>query len=249
MNAPLPFQQFQYDFARHIRSPRKNPRPPGVPARRMQIYNELLFNNLSGFIDACFPVSRSILGERGWTRLKKAFFAEWRSHTPYFREIPREFLRWLMECEAPVSLPAYIVELAHYEWVELAIDVMEAAVPEHVDAGGDLLEGRPVLNPAMMNLVYQWPVHRIGPAFRPRKPAPVQLLVYRRDDGTLSFVEINPVSARLISLLQPGTMTGRAALLELANELPQFDAETVVANGAMQLGSFLQEEIILGTRA
>ena len=34
------------------------PRPAGVPARRMEVYNELLFNNICGFLDACFPLCR-----------------------------------------------------------------------------------------------------------------------------------------------------------------------------------------------
>ena len=58
-----PFQEYQYAFAAHIRDPRANPRPPGVPARRTRVYNELLFNNLEGFLLACFPVTRKVLGK------------------------------------------------------------------------------------------------------------------------------------------------------------------------------------------
>ncbi|MHB1360026.1 MAG: HvfC/BufC family peptide modification chaperone [Rhodocyclaceae bacterium] len=85
----LAFQNFQNAFGRHIRDPRQAPRPTGVPARRMAIYNELLFNNLTGFLDACFPITRQLFGERRWRRLHRAFFREARCHTPYFREIPR----------------------------------------------------------------------------------------------------------------------------------------------------------------
>ena len=44
------FQQYQYAFTAHIRDPRRNPRPAGVPARRMRVYNQLLYNNLESFL-------------------------------------------------------------------------------------------------------------------------------------------------------------------------------------------------------
>ena len=54
------FQAFQQAFARHLRDPRHAPRPAGVPARRMAVYTELLFNNICSFVDTCFPVCRAI---------------------------------------------------------------------------------------------------------------------------------------------------------------------------------------------
>ena len=38
MNAPLPFQEFQFALARHLRSPRNVGRPAGVAPRRAGIY-------------------------------------------------------------------------------------------------------------------------------------------------------------------------------------------------------------------
>jgi len=89
------FQQYQFDFSAHIRNPKENPRPQGVEARRMKIYNELLYNNLEGFLLACFPVLQRILGSRKWAKLVREFFAEHRCHTPFFRQIPDEFVQYL----------------------------------------------------------------------------------------------------------------------------------------------------------
>jgi hypothetical protein len=236
------FQEFQRDFGRHIRDPRAAVRPAGVPARRMAIYSELLFNNLTGFLDACFPVTRSVLGERRWRRLNRAFFREARCHTPYFREIPRAFLGWL-----PADAgPAWLMELAHYEWVELALDVMAADTPPH-DPRGDLLAGVPVLAPALMNLAYAWPVQRIGPDYRPRKPQPVHLLVFRDAADAVQFVELNPVSARLVTLLQEEGRSGRAACLAIAAEIGHPQAEAVVAHGAAVLAELRAAGAILGS--
>ena len=239
----LAFQHFQIDFGRHIRDPRQAPRPAGVPARRMAIYNELLFNNLTGFLDACFPITRQLLGERRWRRLHRAFFREARCHTPYFREIPHAFLDWLPQD----SGPRWIKELAHYEWVELALDVMNVATPAH-DPWGDLMAGMPVLAPALMNLAYAWPVQRIGPDYRPRKPRQTHLLVYRDSEDDVRFVELNPVSARLVDLLLEGRHNGRDACTAIATELGHVDPQAVISHGAGLLEQLRSAGAILGVR-
>ncbi|MBV6477013.1 MAG: putative DNA-binding domain-containing protein [Rhodocyclaceae bacterium] len=248
MNAPLPeFQRFQFAFARHVRDPRGAARPAGVPARRMGLYNELLYNNIENSLNACFPVARALLGVRRWPRLVRAFFRDWRCLTPHYREIPREFVRYLTEMAE--GQPAWLAELAHYEWAELAVDTMDAPPAPACDAEGDLLDDRPVLAPALMSLAYAWPVHRIGPAHRPRQPAATHLLVFRRTDDTVGFMELNPVSARLVALLQEDAPTGRAAALRIAAELSHPQPEAVVAGASAVLSELRAAGAIYGARS
>ncbi|MBS1143292.1 MAG: hypothetical protein H6R14_698 [Proteobacteria bacterium] len=246
MNAP-DFQTFQRAFGRHVRDPHRAPRPAGVPARRMAVYNELLFNNICGFLDSCFPVCRATLGESLWRRLNRGFYRDWPSHTPWFREIPREFVRYLSEAAITQPLPAWLPELAHYEWVELAVDIMDAPAPAH-DPNGDLLIAHPVLNPTLMNLSYAWPVQRIGPDYRPRKPLATQLLVYRDAQDEIRFVASTPVTARLLAILADGALSGRAACLRIAQELQHPAPETLVIQGHAMLDQLREQGIILGAQ-
>lgn len=247
MNAP-DFQTFQRAFGRHLRDPQHTPRPAGVPARRMAIYSELLFNNICGFLDSCFPVCRATLGEKRWSRLNRTFFRDWPSHTPWFREIPREFVRYLSETEISQPLPAWLAELAHYEWIELAVDIMDCPIPAHNPAG-NLLIARPVLNPSLMNLSYHWPVHLIGPDYRPRKPQPTQLLVFRDQNDEVQFVASTPVTSRLLALIADQGMNGRAACLHIAAELHHAAPEALVNHGHAILEQLRQQGIILGAQA
>jgi hypothetical protein len=247
MNAPLPFQAFQWALARHLRSPRNAGRPAGVAPRRAGIYRELVRNNLEGFLLACFPVTRTLLGPRRWRRLVSAFFRDARCRTPYFREIPREFLRWLLDTETlPVELPPWSRELAHYEWAELAVDVMETDAPPNHDAADDLMASRPVLAAALMNLAYAWPVHRISRDWRPRKPQATHLLVFRDADDAVQFIELNPVSARLVALLQAEGLTGHAACLRIADELGYPNPDALLFHGAQLLQQLRAAGAILG---
>jgi hypothetical protein len=240
------FQEFQRAFGRHLRDPRRNPRPAGVPARRMGVYNELLFNNICGFLDACFPICRALLGDQRWRRLNRSFYRDWPLHTPWFREIPREFVRYLAEAVIAQPRPAWLAELAHYEWVELALDVIDAPTPPH-DPAGDLLGSRIVLNPACMVLAYAWPVHRIGPGYRPRKPAATHLVVFRDAQDQVRFVEINPATARLLALLGEADGPGASALGRIAAELQHPAPDQLLAFGTQLLADLRAQGIVLGT--
>ncbi len=99
-----------------------------------------------------------------------------------------------------------------------------------------------------MNLAYAWPVQRIGPGFRPRKPAATRLLVFRDAADEVNFIELNPVSARLVALLQEGGRTGRAACLAIAAELNHPEPQAVVAHGAALLEELRAAGAIIGTR-
>jgi len=249
---PLPeFQRYQRAFTAHIRNPAGSPRPAGVPARRMRVYNALLFNNLKGFLDSCFPVARRLLGEKRWMRLAREFFAGHRCTAPLFRQIPEEFVRWLATREGGISLPDYLPHLAHYEWVELALDVMprDPVVPGTI-ADGDLLAGRPVLNPVSFLLAYPYAVQRISEDYRPTpaQAAPTCILAFRNGDDRVRFIVLNPVAARLLALLEPGRLTGRGALRRIAAELKHPDPAVVIEGGRAILENLRREGAMLGTR-
>lgn len=239
------FQSFQREFGRHLRDPRHVRRPAGTPQRRVAVYAELVFNNLCGFLDSCFPVCREILGEARWRRLCRTFQRDWPMHTPWFREIPREFVCYVSEADISQPLPRWFSELAHYEWAELAVDILDVARPE-AEFAGNLLDGIVVLNPALMNLAYDWPVQLIGPAFRPRKQQRTHMVVYRDADDAVRFSEVTPPTARLIDLFATEPLTGRQAILRLADEIGHPNPQQLLAFGIGQLDALRQQGIILG---
>jgi len=244
------FIRQQYAFAAHIRDPRNNAAPVGVEDRRMGIYRELFFNNVEGFLGSSFPVLHKLMDEHSWHALARDFYAHHRCHSPLFLDIPREFLDYLNEerGERDSDLP-FMRELAHYEWVELALSVAENDEQTPLAVDGDLLAGAPLLSPLAWPLAYRYPVHRIGPDFQPREPdaQPTYLLVYRDTRDEVGFIELNAVSARLFSLLQeqPG-QCGRALLQQIAAELRHPDPELVVQSGHAILEEWRRLDIVRG---
>jgi hypothetical protein len=253
MPARPAFIDQQYAFTAHIRDPDRNAAPPGVQDRRMAIYRDLFYNNVEGFLANGFPVLRRLLDDAHWHALARDFFARHRSRSPLFAEIPREFVDYL-ERERGVHEddPPFLHELAHYEWIELALAIAETEMPQEADPHGDLVDGAPLLSPLAWPLMYRFPVHRIAPDCIPDSPGeqPTYLMAYRDREDEVGFVELNPVSARLFALLQetPG-MTGRAALAVIAGELQHPDPAVVLEGGRQILRQWQQRGIVLGSHS
>ena len=246
------FRKTQYAFAAHLRDPDAAAAPAGIEDRRMKIYRDLFFNNIQSLLAGTFPVLHRILGPARWQQLSRAFYRQHISHSPHFAEIPQEFLAWLAEeFENDGSWPAFMQELAHYEWVELALAIDRHEIDaEDFDPGGNLLDGIPVISPVAWPLAYRYPVHRIGPDFQPAEPGlqPTFLIVYRRRNDEVAFTEINAITARLLELMQQdGGQTGRELLSTVAGEI-RHDVAAVVAQGQEILERLKQQDIILGTR-
>lgn len=210
----------QRAFAAHLRDPEHVPAPAGIEPRRMDIYRELFFNNLVDLLGGSFPVARRVLGNDRWRRLVREFYASHRAHTPYFLELPGEFVEWQAKRAARAAdEPAFLPELLHYEWVELALAVREECLPDPVAAGGaDPLDLPLAVSPLAWPLAYRWPVHRLGPDYQPAEPpmAPTFVVVYRDRADIVQFLEIGAETAGLLEALEqaPG-MTGRQALRQL----------------------------------
>jgi len=239
----------QLDFAAHIRNPDVHPRPGDVEPRRMQIYLDLFYNNIESFLAGAFPVAKRTLGDERWHVLARDFVHRHASTAPYFLEISQEFLTFLAE-DGPTGVPPWLLELCHYEWVELALSVAEEDIPaEGIDPEGDLLIGEPVVSPLVWKLAYHYPVHHIGPDFQPDAPGatPTQLVVYRRRDDRVKFMVVTPLTMALLDELEAGG-TGREALDRLAARAPGLDADTMQQEGLATLERLRNAEVLLGTR-
>lgn len=245
MSAPQTLRDQQRAFANHLRDPQQHPAPEGLPEERLAVYRRLFSNNILGLLGSNFPVIRTTLGDAAWRELVLAFYAEHAAHTPLFPQIGRELIDWLQQRDAPQ--PPWLPELAHYEWIELALQISDDPLPPHT-ADGDLLEGAPVLSPLAWPLAYQWPVHRIRPQWQPDAlPDQPTLLLARRDTGRVQFSELSPLVFRLLQLLEDGEYSGRDTLQRLALEAGT-DSGAFLQDGIAMLQRLHDEGTVLGTR-
>ncbi len=245
----------QTAFAAHLRDPIGAPAPEGIEDRRLGIYRELFFNNVEGLLAGNFPVIRGLLGPERWRRLARDFYREHRSHTPLFPEVGREFLRYLnARAERGKGDPPFLPELAHYEWVELALALDEndlASIEANPD--GDLLDDVPVPSPLAWPLAYAWPVQQLRADFQPMTPPahPTFLLVLRDRSDAVRFKAIDALGFMLMQALHGNEsgLAGRQLLRQLAQANGVPDEEAFIASGTRALRHFRECDAVLGTSA
>lgn len=218
----------------------------------MGIYRDLIFNNLESLLAGYFPVLRRTLAEDHWKALVRDFLVRHRAQTPLFTELAQEFLGFIHRTRtADPRDPPFLLELAHYEWVELALLISEEEPsPAGLDPNGDLLAGVPVPSPLAWPLSYRFPVHRIGPEHQPQEPpgGPTHLVVYRNRAERVEFLETNAVTQRLLQLLGDGSnRSGRGQLETIASELHHPNPEQVITFGHGLLVDLRARGVILGT--
>jgi hypothetical protein len=251
------FRARQYEFAAHLRDPDRNPAPADVEDRRMQIYRELFFNNVVGFLGDYFPVLIAILGEERWKLLVRDYYRDHVSHTPLFPEMVTEFLQYLAEERAggersdPEPDPPFMHELALYEWIKSGLKLADDdAADELIDPAGDLLDARPVVSGVAWGLSFTYAVDQISKTEQPEGPAdePLHFLIYRNGDDKVIWSRLNAVSARLFALLDDESpITGRAALERIVGELRHPSPDKVVENGLQIMEQWRELGVIRGT--
>lgn len=245
-------QQVQQQFTAFLRDPDHAPPLPAIERRRLDLYAELIYNNVEGLLSANFPVIRGLHDDDAWAALVRAFLVEHRAHTPLFMEFGREFLKYVEQRQIDArGDPPFLLELAHYEWAEhaLAVDEHDIAAVAH-DPAGDPIDGVPVVSPLAWSLGYRFPVHRIDPDYRPDTPPeqPTLLLLVRERDDRVSFHEINPLTAMLFQRLQENERaTGLECLEALLAEAAPGQEDALRDGGIATLRELKSLQAILGT--
>lgn len=248
------FIKLQYQFTAHIRNPGRYPCPSDIEPRRMNIYTELLYNNVENFMSSSFPILRAITAENNWHGLIRDYFEFHRASTPLFHEMAGEFIKYLAhEYQSREDDYPFLLELAHYEWVELALSMAEQTIdPCNISSDDDLLQGFPVLSPLAWPLSYRYPVQKLGPGYLPSQPPdqPTYLIVYRNRHDDVHFLELNPVTALLLRLIQADIKQNTHQMLTtIAQQLQHPNEEAVIQGGLQVLHDLNTRDVILGVSA
>jgi hypothetical protein len=224
--------QQQNALTRYLRDPENCAAPVEMDAARVQVYRDLVFNNLSLLLSGTFPVLVKILGEEDWRLLLRAFLRDHRAQTPKFGEIAREFVGFIAG-GLPGDWPVFMAELAHYEWVEM---VLQQADDQPLPASDvKLMLERPLqVSPLAWPLAYAWPVQLLGPNYQPdaAPDQPTLLLVRRAEDWSVKFAELSPLAWRLLQRIgEFPALDGRAHLQGLAQEAGAAGSSEFMENG------------------
>lgn len=242
------FRSKQAEFAGYIRNPQENPMPADVAPERMVMYRELFFNNVDSFLSSNFPVLRTLLDDEQWYELAQDFYARHICTTPHFSQIAEEFLDFLQNERSNAGDYPFLLELAHYEWVEMALSIAQDQVQLGDQSFVDDVLNRPLrLSTLAWPLAYHYPVERISPDYLPTQaPAqPTYLIVYRDAEDNVRFMQTTALTFRLLQLMQQQPGSGQGCLQALADETSQIDAASLLEFGRQTLQELATKGIII----
>lgn len=234
----------QTGFTQHLRNPDTYGVPEGLDKRRVGVYSELIFHNISALMSEFFPVLHKMLSTQHWDDLIREFFIDWRAETPYFPQLAEEFLTFLASRPGTNHEPEYLKPLAHYEWLELYLFIHEAELPPRALSKEELTSLPLRLSELAMPASYDFPVHQIQPDWAGSAKATF-LLVFRDQRDSIRFFEIAPLAYELLVALassEEGILVTEW-LKQKASELGQ-EQQVFVDFGMDLINQFNQENLL-----
>lgn len=238
------FQSTQRQFTRRIRYGDDEIIPDNVSLERMKVYQELLFNNVFDVFANCFPVLTDLLPNELSRDFIEKFLSTKHCKTPYFYQLPKEILDFMQDYT--LDKYPFMTQLAHYEWLELDLELYDEEPVEVYDS--ELcLDKALVFNPAIKLSQYDYDVENICRDYLPNKKIPTFLLLHRDDDYHVSFIKLNELSFDFIKQLKTG-LTLEQALPQLVEKNPDIEKQDLI-NGAIALVNEWQGKgIVLGCK-
>ena len=247
----MSFTLVQQSFIDHIRDP-SMPIPVGTDARRMKIYRELFFNNIKGFVSNAFPVLCSLYEEQQWEALVQQFFANHDCKTPLFIEIAEEFLVFLQdEYQATEADNSFMLELAHYEWLELLVATERDNPLHHSIDASDIESVKLCVSASAKVAQYRFDVQRISPDYRPSVASeqPNFFCIYRDKQDEVCFLQLNPLAAQVLAYLAQNEAATFDELTQwLVSSFTHIESDVLIKGSHQLLLDMVSKGIILGYR-
>jgi hypothetical protein len=240
------FRQYQFALARHLRDPLSMPLPKGVSQVDANACTHEMVKNLREVLEPAFPVTHALLGDEIWEHAVRLFLKQAPTHAPWSTVVQRAFVAHVCESSDMQSLPAWLQDLAHFEWLQNAVSTAPVTWPAF-DATGDVMKRPVVLNPSHVEAAYEWPVHSIDTDHNPDEMQSTHVTMLRDVNDVLHVYESSVFRNQLIDLLRDG-QTGEEAFKVLAAWLSHPAPELFVHEGEELMAQLQTEGVLLGTR-
>jgi hypothetical protein len=240
------FRQFQFALARHLRDLLGVSAPVGVSLADAAACTQDMVTHVSEVLAPAFPVTCALLGDEMWEHAVRLFLKDAQPHTPWASTTQRAFVDHVCENPDMQRLPAWLQDLAHFEWLQNAVNTTPVSWPA-CDADADVMHHAVVLNPTHVEAAYEWPVHGIDTDHQPDDMQSTYVSMLRDKDDTVHVLESSVFRGQLIDLLRDG-QTGEQAFMVLAMWLSHPEPEAFVREGAEVMAQLQREGIVLGAR-
>lgn len=120
-----------------------------APRERVALYGRFVRHHVEDGLVKLFPLVRGCVGEAAWEKLVRSYFATGPARHHEFNRLGEHFPDFLADkAREEQGLPAWVPELARFEWTDFAVYASEERVPETVE--------RLSPNPTLAVLRHSW---------------------------------------------------------------------------------------------
>jgi uncharacterized protein len=212
------------------------------------LYGKLCFRNIEAALTYAYPIAHSLLTAEQWKTFLQDFVEHHECATPIFRKMPKELLIFAEKerYDQKLDIP-YLLDLLYFEWMEIEVQNMPDAEIFPFAQEGDLLKDLLYVNPEHILHSFSYPVFVQHPLPETVKKGIYPLLCFRRfEDKRVYFTRISPFYHELVQLLCEERISGKEALLCLAEKFHLKDSAKVLQRGKEFFASLMAQGAIYG---
>ena len=199
--------QYQHRFAQAIR---EGEAADGLPQDRLNVYIRLIRNNIHSFIDRCYTETLQYFDSEEWGRLKEGFIRDARAQTPYFQEIPGEFLQY---CQS-LPLSDGILALMDFEYTQLLAEVAQISDIPNIRYLNDI---KYTLSPTAFIRRYRYDV------IDSLQEIDWGLLIWRDSEDNVMYQTLDDFEAMLLEMMNSSTISLDMLTHTLIEFMPEAD--------------------------
>lgn len=229
----------QQQFSAAVRA--VNPSSTRFDQDKVQLYQSLLRNNLDACVNRCFPILRQLLPSKIWAELIINFLAQGKGKTPLYLQLPYEFVEYIQE--NPIEGYPFAADLAHYEWIELDLEMADCNEKPHLNIP-PVLDVPWRLAAASRLLAYDFPVDTISVQHGPQEPSPCYFLVHKQDVQVV-FIKLSVQSYQILQLMITQQHSPMQVIHALQQHFPQTNVKALSKDMLQFLQPLVEEGILI----
>lgn len=235
-------KEIQQQVASYCRSG-ENSEIKGITPNRLHHYHRLIHSILKDALESAYPIAFHFLDSATWNELVKAFIEKHNCQHPQLFLMPGEFIEFIEkeEIDTEKEYP-FLLDLLRFEWLEVIVHTQKDEIIPNLAPAANLLENRLFFTPYLSLLQTDYPVHKLNEIDIAQFPGSYFYLVYREENGTVQYLELNSFSFSLLQETRNQSISVNQLLKPLFEEA-DFETQQVLKE---QTYTFLQNLLDLG---
>ncbi len=226
----------------------KEPQLEGITPDRLHHYRRLIFNIVDNSMKTAYPLTRKLLSKDEWHELVDYFFRTQKSQEHQVWRMPVMLYEYVRDNDLAIKKKyPFLIDLLHFEWIEIEVYTMEDSEPFAVKEDGDWLNDLIAIHPDFSMQIYNWPVHTKKPSEITAEDEGKHFMLCYRHPETLSvrYQDLSGFHAFLIEQLAKGEYRLND-ILDAATELFETPREDLEPNAVKFLEKMKEKRFVLG---